>query len=130
MFLKVEKFRLFASRRRAPSVITPANDNRLGARRNGARRPCPPVLACRWSEIDGAKRLACRWKFEEGDEPSSPGGTRRSVAGPRFSQNCLRTVLSETVGGAAPSEDLTPYRLRCAIERFDCVARTSLDDAI
>src|SRR5215472_10524248 len=73
MFSKVESFRLFPSRRRAPAVITPANDNRVGARQSGASRRCPPRLTCRWSGIDGAKPLACRWEFENPDGLSLSG---------------------------------------------------------
>jgi hypothetical protein len=70
MFSKVEKFRVFPSRRAAPGVIPPANDNRAGARQNGAQHRRSPRLVCRWSEIAGANRLACRWEFENPDEPS------------------------------------------------------------
>jgi len=72
MFSKVEKFRVFPSRRAAPGVIAPANDNRVGARQSGAQHRRSPRLICRWSEIAGAKRLACRWEFENPDGPSLP----------------------------------------------------------
>jgi hypothetical protein len=71
MFSKVEKFRGFPSRRAAPGAIAPANDNRVGARQSGAQRRRSPRLICRWSEIAGTKRLACRWEFENPNEPSS-----------------------------------------------------------
>src|SRR5215475_1074572 len=73
MFSKVETFRVFPSRRAAPVVITPANDNRVGARQKGAQHRRSPRLICRWSESAGAKRLACRWEFENPDEPSLSG---------------------------------------------------------
>lgn len=70
MFSKVENFRVFPSRRAAPAVIAPANDNRVGARQSGAQHRRSPRLICRWSEIAGTKRLACRWEFENLDQPS------------------------------------------------------------
>src|SRR5215471_20302497 len=127
MFSKVEKFRLFPSRRRVPAVITPANDNRVGARQSGAPRRCPPRLTCRWSEIDGAKRLACRWGFENPDGPSYPAIRCRPLRFTKLSSNCL--IGNSWWRGV----EQRPDALRgcaCAIEWFDCVARTSLDDAI
>ena len=106
MFEKLAKFQIAQSRRGAPRVIVPANDNRLGARRNELRRG-RPQLACRWF-VDEAGRLGSRW---ETDAPEDPGPSRRdrSIA-PFFTElSSIRLIRQGTSD---------PHRTRSSPDRF------------
>ena len=105
MFEKLAKFPIARSRRAAPGMIVPANDNHLRARGSELRRR--PKLACRWF-IDDAGRLGSRWETEAPEDPE-PSRRDRSIA------PFHRTVfdLSYRTGHVGPAQDsIQPGRLR------------------
>ena len=117
MFEKLAKFPIARSRRGAPGMIVPANDNRLRTRGSELRRR--PKLACRLF-IDDAGRLGSRWETEA-PEDSEPSRRDRSIA------PFHRTVfdLSYRTGHVGPAQG----RKRHGKQR-GCVAPASRDDAI
>jgi hypothetical protein len=82
MFEKLAKFPIARSRRAAPGMIVPANDNHLRARGSELRRR--PKLACRWF-IDDAGRLGSRWETEAPENRAIPARPAHRTV----SQNCL-----------------------------------------
>ena len=106
MFEKLAKFPIARSRRAAPGMIVPANDNHLRARGSELRRR--PRLACRWF-IDDAGRLGSRWETEAPEDHPEPSRRDRRIA--RFH----RTVfdLSYRTGHVGPAQDsIQLWRLR------------------
>src|SRR6516164_6532086 len=106
MFEKLAKFPIARSRRGAPGMIVPANDNRPRARRNELRRG-RPQLACRWF-VDEAGRLGSRWETEAPEDPG-PSRRDRSIA-PFFTElSSIRLI------GQGTSD---PHRTRSSPDRF------------
>ena len=105
MFEKLAKFPIARSRRGAPGMIVPANDNHLRARESELRRR--PKLACRWF-IDDAGRLGSRWETEAPEDPG-PSRRDRSIA-PFF------TELSSICLIGRDTSD--PHRTRSSPDRF------------
>ncbi len=100
MFEKVAKFRMLASRRPAPDLIAPANDNRRGVRPGASRRARTPRLICRWSLPEGAKAPVCRWMLESSDEPS-PSSRRVPLSESAFHKTVLRLSYQGRAAGTA-----------------------------
>lgn len=100
--------------RKLPGVSAPARCagchhtcQRQPGRRSSKRGAAPPLSPSDLPLVRGRRRKAACLSLGV----RKPGRTlfiRRSAAATCVSQNCLRTVLSATVAGAASSNDLTP----------------------
>lgn len=101
MFRKLAKFRMIPSRRFAPGVIAPANDNKRIVRRPEQRPAKPGRLVCHWVQVEGCPGLSCRWELEDRDGPYP---SLRGEPSPRRTNH--KTVLKLSSPGRFAGERL------------------------